>query len=111
MLTRRALARNFGLLAAGLTLGGEAAYAQRKRAHGTDFVLLNANENPDGPPSVSIEAMIGGLARTGRYHDEDMEAVMNAIAAAEGLQSEQVLMGCGSSEILHCAVDAFTSAT
>jgi len=111
MLTRRDIGRRFGLVAAGLAIGGEAAYAQR-RTGGRDLsrlVLLNANENPDGPPQSSIDAMTQVLARSGRYHDEDTEQLGAAIAAGEQLQPEQVLVGCGSSEILHCAVDAFTS--
>jgi len=113
MLTRRDLGRRFGLVAAGIAIGGEAAYAQRRALHRdpSDLVLLNANENPDGPPQVSIDAMRGVLARSGRYHDEDMDRLTAAIASSEQLQPDQVLVGCGSSEILHCAVDALTSPT
>ena len=112
MLTRRDLARQFSLVAAGIALGGEAVYAQRKGKRARDLselVLLNANENPDGPPQVSIDAMTRVLARSGRYHDEDMDQMGADIATAENIQSNQILIGCGSSEILHCAVDAFTS--
>jgi histidinol-phosphate aminotransferase len=112
MLTRRDLARRLGLVATGIAIGGEAAYAQRRAVHGRDIsqlVLLNANENPDGPPQISIDAMSGVLVRSGRYHDEDTDQLTAAIASQEQVQSEQVLVGCGSSEILHCAVDAFTS--
>src|SRR6266568_122101 len=101
MLTRRDLGRRFGLVAAGLAMGGEAAYAQR-RTGGRDLsrlVLLNANENPDGPPQFSIDAMTQVLARSRRYHDEDTEQLGAAIAAGEQLQPDQVLVGCGSSEI------------
>ena len=114
MLTRRDLARNFSVIAAGLALGGEAAYAQRRKVKGHDpveVVLLNANENPDGPPASAIEAMSKILAKTGRYHDEDNDQFSAMVAKSEGLKTEQVLIGCGSSEILHCAVDAFTSPT
>jgi histidinol-phosphate aminotransferase len=112
MLTRRDLGRRFSLVAAGLAVGGEAAYAQRRAMHGRDLsqvVLLNANENPDGPPQISIDAMSRVLARSGRYHDEDTDQLTAAIASEEQLHPDQVLVGCGSSEILHCAVDAFTS--
>ncbi len=111
MLTRRDLARGFGMVAASLAVGGEAAYA-RRAARGRDLkqlVLLNANENPDGPPQVSIEAMTRVLARSGRYHEEATEQVGSTFASQEHLHPDQVLVGSGSSEILHCAVDAFTS--
>ncbi len=77
----------------------------------SQLVLLNANENPDGPAQVSIEAMSKTLTRGGRYHDEDTESLTAAMAASEHLQADQVLAASGSSEILHCAVDAFTSPT
>ena len=114
MLTRRDLGRRFGIVAASLAIGGEAAFAQRSGVHAKDhspLVLLNANENPDGPAQVSIDAMSKVLARGGRYHDEDTEALTAAMAASENLQADQVLAASGSSEILHCAVDAFTSPT
>lgn len=112
MLTRRDLGRRFGIVAAGLAIGGEAAYARRAAGRvkdGNQLVLLNANENPDGPPQISIDAMSKVLALGGRYHDEDNQALVAAMAASEHLQADHVLSGSGSSEILHCAVDAFTS--
>jgi histidinol-phosphate aminotransferase len=114
MLSRRDLARRFGVVAASIAIGGEAAFAQRSGVHPKDrsqLVLLNANENPEGPPQISIDAMTKALPRGGRYHDEDTESLTSAIAASEHLQAEQVLAASGSSEILHCAVDAFTSPT
>jgi histidinol-phosphate aminotransferase len=112
MLSRRDLGRRFSLVAAGIAIGGEAAFAQRSGVHAKDrsqLVLLNANENPDGPPQISIDAMSKALSRGGRYHDEDTESLTAAMAASEHLQADQVLAASGSSEILHCAVDAFTS--
>jgi len=114
MLSRRDLARRFGVVAASIAIGGEAAFAQRSGVHPKDrsqLVLLNANENPEGPPQISIDAMTKALPRGGRYHDEDTESLTSAIAASEHLQADQVLAASGSSEILHCAVDAFTSPT
>jgi len=114
MLTRRELAKRFSLVAAGIALGGEAAYAQRRKLKGRDLskiVLLNGNENPDGPPPESIEAMSRVLTRCGRYHDDDMDQLGEAIAASEQIQTDQLLIASGSSEILHCAVAAFTSPT
>ncbi|MBV8819725.1 MAG: aminotransferase class I/II-fold pyridoxal phosphate-dependent enzyme [Acidobacteriaceae bacterium] len=111
MFTRRTLAKNLGVIAAGIACGGEAAYAERSRIGKQEIVLLNANENPDGPPGVSVQAMTRVLAKGGRYHDEDNDQFSEILAKAEGLKAENALLGSGSSEILHCAVDAFTSAT
>jgi histidinol-phosphate aminotransferase len=112
MLTRRELAKRFSLVAAGIAFGGEAAYSQRRKLKGRDLsnvVLLNGNENPDGPPPESIEAMSRVLSRSGRYHDEDMDRLGEAIAKTEGIDTEQLLIGSGSSEILHAAVAAYAS--
>lgn len=110
MLTRRDLAKNFGWIAAGLAMGGEAAYAQNRNGKG-ELILLDANENPEGPPASSIEAMSRVLGKTGRYHDRENEEFAQYMARFEGLKPEQLLLGSGSSEILHCAIDAFTSPT
>ncbi|HUK14949.1 MAG TPA: aminotransferase class I/II-fold pyridoxal phosphate-dependent enzyme [Bryobacteraceae bacterium] len=92
----------------------EAAYAQRALVRGNlppDMVWLNANENPDGPPQSSIEAMTKVLTEGGRYHYQEFGAFTAALAQNEDLAPEQIQVGSGSSEVLHAAVDAFTSPT
>ena len=87
------------------------AYAQRAAIHGKlppDTVWLNANENPEGPPRSSIEAMTKVLPESGRYHYQEFGDFYAAIARSEDLAPEQILVGAGSSEVLHAAVDAFT---
>lgn len=101
--------------AAGLTGAGmmtEALYAQRAAIQGPiakDMVWLNANENPDGPPAVSIEAMTKCLKSTGRYHYQEFREFYAAVAKSEDLAPEQILIGSGSSEVLHAAIDAFVT--
>ena len=108
MFTRRGFA---AMIATGLT---EAAFAQRAAVPGTapaDTVWLNGNEFPEGPPQASIEVMARALAESNRYHYQEFPAFYSSLAASQGLKAEQVLVGAGSSEILHAAVDAFTSPT
>ena len=108
MFTRRGFA---AMIAAGLT---EAAFAQRAAVPGAapaDTVWLNGNEFPEGPPQVSIDAMARAITESNRYHYQEFPAFYSALAASEGLKAEQILVGAGSSEILHAAVDAFTSPT
>ncbi len=112
MLTRRAFAARLGGAAAVGRMLPEMAYAQRAAIQGDlpkDMVWLNANENPAGPPKVSIQAMIDVLPTTGRYHYQEYRDFYAAVAASEDLQPDQVLIGAGSSEVLHAAIDAFTS--
>jgi histidinol-phosphate aminotransferase len=108
MFTRRGFA---AMIATGLT---EAAFAQRAAVPGAapaDTVWLNGNEFPEGPPQASIEVMARAIKESNRYHYQEFPAFYSALAVSQGLKAEQVLVGAGSSEILHAAVDAFTSPT
>jgi histidinol-phosphate aminotransferase len=108
MLTRRGFA---SMIAAGLT---EAAFAQRAAVPGAapaDTVWLNGNEFPEGPPKESIEVMARAIHESNRYHYQEFPAFYSSLAESQGLNADQILVGAGSSEILHAAVDAFTSPT
>ena len=115
MLTRRGFAARLTLGAAAVRISSEMAYAQRAAVKTgdvpRDMVWLNANENPAGPPSVSLDAMREVLPSSGRYHYNEFREIYGVIAGSEGLPAEQIVTGAGSSEVLHTAVDAFTSAT
>src|SRR5438552_4646065 len=113
MLTRRGFG-GIGLATLAGRMLPEVAYAQRAAVQGTlpnDMVWLNANENPDGPPASSIAAMTNVLPESWRYHYQEFGAFYTALAHAEDLAPEQILVGSGSSEILHAAIEAFSSAT
>ncbi|MGA2213642.1 MAG: aminotransferase class I/II-fold pyridoxal phosphate-dependent enzyme [Bryobacteraceae bacterium] len=108
MFTRRTFA---GLIAAGLT---EAAFAQRAKLSGlapADTVWINGNEFPEGPPKASVEAMARVIGESNRYHYQEFPDFYAKLAASEGLTADQILVGAGSSEPLHAAVEAFTSPT
>jgi histidinol-phosphate aminotransferase len=112
-ISRRGFAAAIGSLA-GSRMLSEMAYAQRGAVPGVlaaDMVWLNANENPAGPPQAAIDAMTAILPGAGRYHYQEYGAFYAAVAKSEDLAPEQVLIGAGSSEVLHAAVDAFTSPT
>ncbi len=115
MLTRRSFATRLGAAAAASCMLPEMAYAQRAAVNFTDLpkdmVWLNANENPAGPPQVSISAMQATLPTANRYHYQEFHGIYEVIARSDGLAPEQVLVGAGSSEALHIAVDVFTSPT
>src|SRR6266849_6959382 len=113
MLTRRGFA-GVGFAALAGRMLPEAAYAQRAAIQGklpADMAWLNANENPEGPPQSSIEAMAKVLPEGGRYHYQEFGEFYAAVARSEDLSPEQIQIGAGSSEVLHAAIDAFTSPT
>jgi histidinol-phosphate aminotransferase len=115
MLTRRGFAARIGIAAAASRMLPEMAYAQRAAVNAaglpSDVVWLNANENPAGIPDVALAAMREALPGAFRYHYQEFSAIYAAIAHSEDLAPEQIITGCGSSEVLHTAVDAFTSPT
>lgn len=115
MPTRRGFFAQVGAAAVVARALPEAAYAQRAAVKGTglakDMVWLNANENPAGPPAVSLEAMRAVMASSGRYHYNEFGEIYAVMAKAEGLTPDQIVVGSGSSEVLHTAVDVYTSAT
>lgn len=108
MFSRRAFA---GMIAAGLT---EAAFAQRAKLSGAapaDTVWINGNEFPEGPPQASVDAMAKIIGGSNRYHYQEFPDFYAKLAANEGLTADQILVGAGSSEPLHAAVEAFVSPT
>jgi histidinol-phosphate aminotransferase len=72
-------------------------------------VWLNANENPEGPPEASRAAIVAAVAEAGRYSHRVFPEYYAALAKSVGLSVDEVLAGNGSTEILHCAIDAFTA--
>jgi histidinol-phosphate aminotransferase len=115
MLTRRGFATRLSLGAAAFRISTEMAYAQRATVKAgeipKDMVWLNANENPAGPPAVSLDAMRDVLPSSGRYHYNEFGQIESLIAGSEKLTADQIVTGAGSSEVLHTAVDIFTSPT
>jgi len=73
-------------------------------------LILNSNENPYGPSAAVLRAMQSALARAHRYPDDSEERLRQAIAASHQVDSNNVLLGCGSSELLRMAAGAFGGA-
>ncbi|MGH9492741.1 MAG: pyridoxal phosphate-dependent aminotransferase [Terriglobales bacterium] len=69
-------------------------------------ILLNSNENAYGAFSSVHAAMQQGLSVCNRYPDDDH--FCERVAALHKVKPEQVLAGCGSTEVLKIAASAFT---
>jgi histidinol-phosphate aminotransferase len=90
------------------------AFAQRAAVNfkmPKDVIWLNGNEFPHGPPQSALKAMTEVLPLSNRYHYQEFGEFYAALAHSEDLTPEQILVGAGSSECLHAAVEAFTSPT
>jgi histidinol-phosphate aminotransferase len=75
-----------------------------------DAIRIDANENPLGPSTGAREAVAAILPQGGRYSFWLTGDLEKALAETEGLKTEQIRVYPGSSEPLHHAVAAFTSA-
>lgn len=89
-----------------LTLEGHLAASPRPDA--PSAIRLNSNENPNGPGAVALAAITGALGEANRYPRGSVTALRDAIASSFGVAGDNVVLGCGSSDILRACVYAFT---
>jgi histidinol-phosphate aminotransferase len=68
---------------------------------------LDSNENPYGPSPSALAAMTRSQTRASRYPDALEADVAKALAALHGVAPAQIVLGCGSGEILKMADSAF----
>jgi histidinol-phosphate aminotransferase len=110
-MTRRGFGTALGAAAGAalidLGLAPRAARASLEWGEPGDMVQLNSNENPYGPSPAAREAMTRSQEVAGRYPDAAVDEVRRALAKAHGVSPEQVLLGCGSGDILRMAAGAF----
>src|SRR5438477_13015407 len=62
-------------------------------------IRLNRNENAYGPSREAIAAMQQALADANHYPRDSCEELRDEIARLHGVQRQQVVLGCGSTEI------------
>src|SRR2546422_5548478 len=117
-LSRRSLLRRMGAGAAISTVAPSLAHASLSTAPGEPRltseasrpggpIRLNRNENAYGPSAKVIATMQeAALTAANRHPEADSEALRHKIAAVHHVTSEQVVLGCGSTEILRMAADA-----
>ena len=122
MLSRRSFVRSVGFGAAGAALAsspfplrafepsrhGQAVGAKTALgASRANAILLNSNENAYGPLPRTLEAMRQALEWANRYPDFDYDALVWAISEVNKVKPQQVITGCGSTEILRATAMAF----
>jgi histidinol-phosphate aminotransferase len=71
------------------------------------FTRLDANENPYGPSPKAMDVLTACGQMAPRYPDATNAALTDALAQSHGFKRENILLGCGSSEILRVADMAF----
>ena len=102
-----------GILYSPVPAGSELSFAADERAAyrlaAEHAIRLDSNENPNGPGPVALEAVRQMFGEAPRYPDVQTDDLRQAIAQKFKVTPENVLIGCGSGEILRMAVYAFTS--
>jgi histidinol-phosphate aminotransferase len=127
-ISRRSFVASLGAGATGIiTLplvqwrGYEALYAQqaasaephseRLLASQPGMVRLDSNENPNGPGRHALDAIVKQLGLSNRYPVKESDDLVQTIATRFSIKPENVILGCGSGELLRASVQAFTSPT
>lgn len=111
--SRRAFLRSFGTsIAIGLSPFGSLpasalSFEPARTEAPTGPILLNSNENAYGPLPNSVEALQGALGQANRYPFSFYGELAEELGALHRVQPSQIVLGCGSSEILRMATMAF----
>src|SRR5262245_54072719 len=119
MLTRRNFVQTVGIGAAAAYIGARgrenaiwSAFEPTLEAVEPGVICLSSNENPLGPGQTVLDAVhtafgpTGGLP--GRYSGSARDLI-DAIAKKQGVKPENVVLGCGSTQILRSCTHLFTA--
>jgi histidinol-phosphate aminotransferase len=124
LISRRNLLRNLGVGAAlgaaapalrGLpvspeteaALWGNSAVAAETAGTPNNPILLYRNENPYGPSENVLAVMREAAAGGNRYPRTEYDTLVDKLAALHKVKREQIVLGCGSGEILCMAAMAY----
>lgn len=91
------------------TLAPAESHADRLLASMPGMVRLDSNENPNGPGRSALAAITAHFGDSNRYPVKQPDDLIATIAKVQGVKPENVLLGCGSGELLRTAVQTFTS--
>src|SRR5271170_7365331 len=96
----------------GLALAATAPYLHAGQARHDQpvpegAVRLNFNESPYGPSPKALEAFATCGHMASRYPDGSYLKMRDALAQIHGVQRDNIMLGCGSTEILCVADEAF----
>src|SRR5205085_104046 len=81
--------------------------ADRLLAARPGMIRLDSNENPNGPGQHVFDAITRHLGSSNRYPVKEDDDVIGVIAKLHGVKPENVILGCGSGELLRAAVQAY----
>jgi histidinol-phosphate aminotransferase len=83
--------------------------ADRLLASQPGMIRIDSNENPNGPGQHVFDAITRHFTEANRYPVKQEDDLIAVIAKTHGIKPENIVLGCGSGELLRAAVQAFTS--
>ena len=99
---RREWLKGAAAVAAAFALPGPGLLASGQH-RGKGIVRLDMNENPYGFSDRTARAIRDTLHRSSRYPRREREALRDLIATREGVPSNRILLGAGSTEVFTLA--------
>ena len=83
--------------------------ADRLLASQPGMIRIDSNENPNGPGQRVFDAITRQLGKSNRYPVKEEDDLVQVLAKVHHISPENLILGCGSGELLRAAVFAFTS--
>jgi histidinol-phosphate aminotransferase len=80
---------------------------EAEREMGMHVIKLASNENPLGPSPLAVEMVRKILGGTNRYPDGGGFYLREALAERHNIRREQIVLGCGSSDLIDQSARAF----
>jgi histidinol-phosphate aminotransferase len=75
----------------------------------TGVIKLASNENPLGPSPRAVEAMRAASGAVHLYPDATSFHLVRRLAAHLGVKPEEIVLGCGSNELIELLLRTFTT--
>ena len=107
--SRRSFARLIGAGVAASALPPMALIATGATQRDGGPLRLHFNENPNGPSPSARKALLQLADVAWQYPGDARDRLVSALATLHGVKEESILLGNGSSEILHSAGSTLTS--
>lgn len=105
--SRREFLQNL-VVGGALAAAGEAGASDNTlKAPTKDLVRINENVSPFGPSAKVIAAIRAAITGCSHYPGTQQQDLVEQIAASHNVKPEQVMIGCGSTEVLRVAAMAF----
>lgn len=83
---------------------------ETEREYGLSGVIkLASNENPLGPSPRALEAIRAALPKVHLYPDASSYTLVHALARHLEVRPEELLLGCGSNELIELLIRTFTT--